>query len=132
MPSSTDQAQTTTSFELVVPADPELLRVVRLLASGLASFTPLDLDTVEAVRVGADELVSTLMQSGDGSAVSVHFAIHEDRLEIAASTPLAAEHSFELDPLTDRILGEVTSSHGFDAEGGQLTGHIHVALSKAP
>ncbi len=36
----------TTGFQLVLPPDPQLLRVVRLVASGLASLGQLDLDAV--------------------------------------------------------------------------------------
>ncbi|MET0728163.1 MAG: hypothetical protein ABWZ76_07670 [Acidimicrobiales bacterium] len=125
---ATDHSHSTTSFDLVVPPDPELLRVVRLVASGLASFTELDLDTVEGVRVGADELVSTLIQGGDGSPVTIHFAIEPDHLTITASTTLAGGAHFKLDPLTDRILDEVTSEHQFREDGDQIHGRINIAL----
>ena len=38
---------TGTSLQLVLPADPQLLRIVRLVASGLASLTDLGVDAVE-------------------------------------------------------------------------------------
>ena len=119
--------EASTSFDLVIPIDPELLRVVRLMASGLASFTDLGLDAVEAVRVAADELVSTMIQVGQGE-VSIRFAITADTLVIAAATTLADVAHFELDPLTDRILDEVASSHRFSVDGDQLAGRIDVAL----
>jgi hypothetical protein len=53
-----DATQVTgTSLQLVLPGDPQLLRIVRLVASGLASLTELGLDAVEEVRAAADELV---------------------------------------------------------------------------
>lgn len=126
IPTATD-LQASTSFDLVVPADPELLRVVRLVASGLASFTDLSLDSVEALRVAADELVSTLVQAS-AQEVTIRFAITADALVIAASTTLADAAHFELDPLADRILDEVATSHTFAVEGDQLTGRIDIAL----
>ncbi|MGV3759967.1 MAG: hypothetical protein ACO1PW_10575 [Actinomycetota bacterium] len=119
--------QASTSFDLVIPIDAELLRVVRLMASGAASFTDLSLDAVEAARVAADELVSTMIQAGRDE-VSVRFAITADTLVIAASTTLADAAHFELDPLTDRILDEVASGHQFDVAGDQLSGRVDIAL----
>lgn len=119
--------QASTSFDLVIPIDPELLRVVRLMASGAASFTDLGLDAVEAARVAADELVSTMIQAGKDE-VSIRFAITADTLVIAATTPLADAAHFELDPLTDRILDEVASGHQFSVDGDRLSGRIDIAL----
>lgn len=119
--------QAITCFDLVIPLDAELLRVVRLVASGAASFTDLGLDAVEATRVAADELVSTMIQAGRDE-VSIRFAVTADALVIAATTTLADAAHFELDPLTDRILDEVASSHQFAVEDDQLLGRIDVAL----
>jgi len=47
------QTEILTSFDLVMPPDPELLRVVRLVASGVASLTTLGIDAVEGVRVAS-------------------------------------------------------------------------------
>lgn len=119
--------QASTTFDLVIPMDAELLRVVRLMASGAASFTDLGLDAVESTRVAADELVSTMIQSGRDE-VAIRFAITADALVIAASTTLADAAHFELDPLTDRILDEVASGHQFSVDGDQLSGRIDIAL----
>lgn len=125
-PTATD-LQASTTFDLVIPMDAELLRVVRLMASGAASFTDLGLDAVESARVAADELVSTMIQSGRDE-VAIRFAITADALVIAASTTLADAAHFELDPLTDRILDEVASGHQFSVDGDQLSGRIDIAL----
>jgi len=128
VPDSTiDDERTTTSFDLVLPPDPELLRVVRLVASGLASFTQLGLDEVEAVRVAADELVSTLIQGSDGTPVTVHLSTRPGQLSIEARTTLGGS-DFTVDRLTDRILDEVASSHEFRIDGTELHGRIDVAL----
>src|SRR5690606_32497999 len=121
------ELQATTSFDLVIPPDADLLRVVRLVASGLASFTDLSIDAVEAVRVAADELVSTLVQAS-AEEVSIRFAITPGALVIAAAARLADPSSFELDPLADRILDEVATSHEFTVDGDELRGRIDVAL----
>lgn len=132
MPSRTSQPSTatTTSFELLLPPDPELLRVVRLVASGLASLTALDLDAVEEVRVAADELVATLMKASDGGQVRVSFAVTGDGVAISGTTRTAAS-DFSPDPLTERILGEVASDHTWSTEGNEVSGRILHAVPPA-
>lgn len=125
---STSQTQFTTSFDLVLPPDPELLRVVRLVASGLASLAPLGLDEVEAVRVAADELVAALIQASDGGAVTITFERAAATISIRGTAPLPADGSFELDPLTERILDTVATSHEWRIEGRVLHGRIDQAI----
>jgi hypothetical protein len=123
-----EQPQTTTSFDLVVPPDAELLRVVRLVASGLASLAPLDLDAVEAIRVAADELVATLIQASDGGPVTITFAIGDGTLSIRGRVPIGPGGVFELDPLTEQILDAVVTTHEWLTDQGQLEGRIEQSL----
>jgi hypothetical protein len=123
-----DDTEITTSFDLVLPPDPELLRVVRLVASGLASMTSLGLDAVEGVRVAADELVATLIQASSGSPVTVTFELQRTQLTIRGRTASDPATGFELDPLTDRILDTVVSSHAWATADGELVGRIDQTL----
>jgi hypothetical protein len=127
-PLSSAQSERTTSFDLVLPPDPDLLRVVRLVASGLASLTPLDLDAVEEVRVAADELVSTLMQASAGGPVTVSFAVNDEQLTVSGTTQRSHQAPFEPDALTERILDEVATSHSWRTDGHELGGQIEHAL----
>lgn len=128
---SSDNSAPTTSFDLVLPPDAELLRVVRLVASGLASLTPLGIDAIEAVRVAADELVATLIQSSDGSPVTVTFELTSTAVAITGSTEAAADSAFELDSLTDQILSSVADRHEWHADGTTVTGRIEQLLPTA-
>lgn len=121
----------TTSFDLVLPPDPELLRVVRLVASGLASMASFDLNAVEGIRVGADELVATLIQASAGDPVTITFALDASGVSIDGSTRLSDADGFTLDPLTDRILDEVATSHEWRTEDGLLHGRIEHSISSA-
>jgi hypothetical protein len=104
-----------------VPPDPQLLRIVRLVASGLASLANLDLDAVEEVRVAADEVVSTLIEASSGEPVHVRMTITPEVLRLEASTQLTGG-SFEPDPMVDRVLEAVASRHAWETVEGQARG----------
>lgn len=114
----TDATTQHTTLEIVVPPDPRVLRVLRLVASGVASLGELDLDAVEEVRVAVDELGSTLIAASDGSPVSLTFDLSPDLLRVDGSTKLARSGELDVDPLTDRILDAVASSHEWRSAGG--------------
>jgi hypothetical protein len=117
----------TTRMQLVLPPDPQLLRIVRLVASGLASLGPLDLDAVEEVRVAADELVSTLMEASDGAEVTVDLSISADALTLEATTVISGE--LAVDPMTDRILDNVSTRHSWSTMDGLARGIVERSLS---
>jgi hypothetical protein len=111
----------TTRLELVVPPDPQLLRIVRLVASGLASLANLDLDAVEEVRVAADEVVSTLIEASTGEPVHVRMTVTPELLRLEASTDLGGG-TFEPDPMVDRVLEAVASRYAWETVDGSARG----------
>lgn len=113
-----------TRIELMLPADPQLLRIVRLVASGLASLASLDLDGVEEIRVAADELVSTLIEASVGDPITITFTVTDDRLRLEASTPLAPGTELDIDPMVDRVLEAVSTTHRWRTEGGVAHGLV--------
>lgn len=116
-------ADGTTSIDLVLPPDPTLLRIVRLVASGLASLADLDLDGVEEVRVAADELVSTMIEASTGDPVTVRLSIAVDHVGVEASTPVA-NGQLVVDPMVDRVLDAVSSRHEWRTEDGVGRGRV--------
>jgi hypothetical protein len=119
-----------TTLQLVLPADPRMLRVLRLVASGMASLGSFDLDAVEEVRVAVDELGSTLIGASGGAPVSLTFALTGDALSVDGSTELT-NGELEVDPLTDRILDVVASSHAFHSADGVGHGRIEKLVRRA-
>lgn len=113
----------TTRLELVVPADPQLLRIVRLVASGLASLANLDLDAVEEIRVAADEVVSTLIEASAGEPVHVRMTVTPELLRLEASTDLGGG-TFDVDPMVDRVLEVVASRFAWDTVDGVAQGWV--------
>jgi anti-sigma regulatory factor (Ser/Thr protein kinase) len=115
-----------TTMQLVLPPDPQLLRIVRLVASGLASLGSLDLDAVEEVRVAADELVSTMMEASDGAPVTVELSIDATAMSVEASTRVTGE--LDIDPMTDLILEQVSTRHEWRSTDGEAHGFVERAL----
>lgn len=127
---ATDASQVAgTSLQLVLPGDPQLLRIVRLVASGLASLTELGLDAVEEVRAAADELVSTLMEASGGGSVTLTLSLKADRLRLEASAPLAPGTALDVDPITDQILDKVATAHEWNQADGVATGVVERDLT---
>ena len=75
-----------TTLQLRMPADPQLLRVLRLVGSGLASLGQLDLTATEEVRVAVDELGAALISMGDGGPIELTFDLTPAALCVEGTT----------------------------------------------
>lgn len=86
---------------LTIPASPQYLQVVRLIAAGLASRLKFTLDEIEDLKIGVDELSAyfTGTQGRDGT-LEIAFAIGDDALEITGTGSFAPGDKIRTD-LTD-------------------------------
>jgi serine/threonine-protein kinase RsbW len=109
------------AIELVVPADTRLVRLARLVASGVAASAGFDVEQIEDLRVAVDEGCTALIEGGDGSPLLLSFEVDEDGLEIVGSTNSAGVAGFEPDRLTlsDQILHVVVDEHELVADHGR-------------
>jgi hypothetical protein len=117
-----------TNVQLRMPADPQLLRVLRLVGSGLASLGQLDLTATEEVRVAVDELGAALISMGDGGPIELSFDLTPHALCIEGTTSVTPGAGVEVDPLTDRMLSVVATTHTWSVEDGRTTGRLEKAL----
>jgi anti-sigma regulatory factor (Ser/Thr protein kinase) len=117
-----------TSVQLRMPADPQLLRVLRLVGSGLASLGQLDLTATEEVRVAVDELGAALISMGDGGPIELSFDLTPAALCIEGTTSVAPGAGLDVDPLTDRMLSVVATTHTWSVQDGRTTGRLEKAL----
>lgn len=73
-------------MEMVVPAKPEYVGVVRLTASGVANRMGYSFDDIEDIKVAVSEactnVVNHAYQNGENGKITIGFAIYEKRLEI--------------------------------------------------
>ena len=120
---------TPTTLSIELPPDPQLLRVLRLMASGLASLGSLDLTATEEVRVAVDELGTTLIGASDGSPIRLTIELTATALCVEGSTALPpSTTTLEVDPLVDRMLDVVASSHSWSTDDGQAIGRFEKHL----
>ncbi|MFL6204287.1 MAG: hypothetical protein ACJ739_02970 [Acidimicrobiales bacterium] len=115
------------TLRLELSPDPRLLRILRLVASGMASLGAFDLAAVEEARVGVDELGATLIAASSGGPLSLTFELTGGVLAIEGETALGAGRELEVDPLTDRILDVVVTHHEWSTDGGVARGRIEKA-----
>ena len=126
----TDSAST--HLRLSLPPDPRLLRVLRLVASGVASLGHLDLSAVEEVRVAVDELGSTLIGVSAGQPIELSFELTATALHVECTTALPSGTELEVDPLTDQILDVVATSHEWSTADGVARGRFEKTLAMTP
>ncbi len=116
------------TLRLELAPDPRLLRVLRLVASGVASLGTFDVAAVEEVRVAVDELGATLIGASAGGPIELTFEMVGDRLCVEGRTDSGGA-PLEVDPLTDRILDVVATSHEWSTQDGKAVGRIEKAGS---
>ena len=118
---------------LSVPAQPSSLRLVRLVVASMAADAGFDFDTVEDLRIAADELINTVMSvtATDGS-VSIEVTVSDDALQLRSWAPAVAEHAaVVVDPLAAQILSALVDSSSFEVRGAQVEAALRKAIPAA-
>lgn len=107
-------------IELALPADTRLLRLVRLVASGLASTAGFDVDELDDLRIAVDEAVAALLEGGDGSRLTLRFDVGGAEVGMSGSTPASAAEPLDPDrvELSTQILAAVCDEHELVAGDG--------------
>jgi serine/threonine-protein kinase RsbW len=115
-------------IELVLPADASLMRVARLVASGVATFAGFDFDELEDLRIAVDELCAALVEGGTGHTIALRFDVVGDRVDVTGTTTLDGTAYFEPERygLSRQILAAVVDTYSIDQSGDQL----HMQLCK--
>jgi serine/threonine-protein kinase RsbW len=110
-------------IELVLPSDTRLVRVARLVASGVATAAGFDVDEVEDLRIAVDELCTALVEGGDGSPLLLGFDLGDGHVTVVGSTNASSGAAFEPDrlALSRQILAVVADEHDLHADHGQIS-----------
>lgn len=114
------------TIELTIPPDPKLLRLVRLVASGLGSTAGFDVDELDDLRIAVDEAVTALLEGGDGARLPMTFEVGGGAVAMVASTAVATADPLDADRLeiSTQILAAVCDEHEFRIEDGAL--HVRI------
>jgi anti-sigma regulatory factor (Ser/Thr protein kinase) len=110
-----------------VPASPASLRVVRLIAVGLASRLRFTLEDIEDLKIAVDELAAYLTgPHGRDGVLEIDFLIHDDRIEISGVGRFSDPHKVrtELNQLSRMILDTVADSASLNRDGDLPRFHL--------
>ena len=118
---------------LTMPAVPQLLRVARLTAAGLAGRLGFNFDEIEDVKIAVDELCFALVGTkGREGDLTLTYRLLSDALEIEGSgsfgdgspAPAASE-------LSEQILAAVVDEHELSREGDLLRFRLRKARARS-
>jgi serine/threonine-protein kinase RsbW len=118
-------------IELALPADTRLLRLVRLVASGLASTAGFDVDELDDLRIAVDEAVASLLEGGNGSRLTLRFDVGASEVGMAGSTPVGPGDPLDPDrvELSTQILAAVCDEHELVVADGNVS--VRIAKRRA-
>lgn len=99
--------------QLVMPADPEFLRLARVTAMGLASRLSFTIDEIDDLRIAIDELIFGLIGTrGRPGTVTMTYVMLDGALEVTGTGHFDDSHATaRLTELSELILGAVTDEH---------------------
>lgn len=110
------------TVRLSIPADARFFRPVRLAVGGLATMVGFDVEAIEDLRIGVDELCAALAEGGDGTDLEIEVrTVPGQLLRIEGSTAKGAE------PLDEdrfgfsrRILSVVADDFAYAPDGDRV------------
>lgn len=112
----------TTRVTLTFPAAVELVRLARLVASGLAVNAGLSVDDIEDLRIGVDELCGLVVSHADTSGtVSLVLDASDGAVQVEVRAPAGpGQEPFTLDELSGHILAAAADEHHLARADGEL------------
>jgi hypothetical protein len=113
---------------LSVPGSLEYVRIVRLTTAAVAARLGFDVEEIEDLRVAVDELVSVVIEAGDGEEITLTFSNTGDTFVVEGSAPVGSDP--QLDVLTKQILGVVVDE--FDVSATDGVAHFRAAKRTQP
>lgn len=113
----------TRPIKLTVPAERGSVRLVRILAAGVAADTGLSIDDTEDLRIAVSELVALLVEGLDNGAVradvqvDVEFRPAPGEVVVEGTRPAIDRHpDVVVHDLALEILRVVVDEHSFEAD----------------
>ena len=111
----------TDEVQLVMPADPEFLRLARVTAMGLASRLSFTIDEIDDLRIAIDELIFGLIGTrGREGTVVMTYRLQPDCLEVEGTGRFSDDgvrSSPGLSEFSQLILDAVADEHELETNG---------------
>ena len=107
---------------LTVPADVRYFRSVRLAIGGLATMVGFDIEAIDDLRIGVDEVCAALAEAGNGEDLRVKvLAVPGEFLRVEGTVSSGDEQPDEdRFGFSRQILSVVADSFGYDVADGQV------------
>jgi serine/threonine-protein kinase RsbW len=110
---------------LTMPATPQLLRVARLTAAGLAGRLGFSVDEIEDVKIAVDELCFALVGSkGRDGSLTITYRLGDRELQIDGEGTFSSSDGGEQAPapseLSSQILAAVVDDHEISRDGDTM------------
>jgi hypothetical protein len=107
------------NVSLEIGADHRQVRLARLVVAGIATMQGHDVEAIEDLRISVDEGCIWLIEQGDGSGLSLSFAVRADGLvQVMGETARASEPvASVLGDLAAQILAASCLEHRFELDG---------------
>jgi len=107
---------------LSVPASMRYLSAARVVAASLGAECGLDVDDLDDLRLGVNELVSLLVESApSGGRIDLEFDVDDGGITVRGAIDGSVATSIEIDELTRRIVDAVVDHHELDGNSFSLT-----------
>lgn len=112
------------TVSISIPASPEYVKIVRLVAAGLAVRLRFTIEDIDDLKIAVDELSSYLTgtQGRDGT-IQVLFSVGEDRIEISGAGLFSPGQKVrsELTQFSQMILETVADEASLEQRNGSPT-----------
>jgi serine/threonine-protein kinase RsbW len=93
---------------LRVPAHPQYLRLVRLVASSMAGDLGFPLEELDEVRIAVDEVGAALLVEDAATELQFVFSSRDGALTVQASSAASSETLLTLDPIAEEMIRILT------------------------
>jgi anti-sigma regulatory factor (Ser/Thr protein kinase) len=113
--------------KLTAPAERSSVRLVRILAAGVAADAGLSIDDTEDLRIAVSELVALLVDGvSDGSTIEVEFGRSDGEVVVEGQRQAVTGEAepADVDDLVLGILRVVVDDHTFDTSDGGRRFHL--------
>ena len=110
---------------MTIPADSRFVSTVRVAAANLAAELDFSVDEIEEIRMGANELVSTVIEHAlelELDTVELRFTVGDGVIEVSGTVAGdAGDRDLQLDFLAEQILGSVVDGYELDSATLRMT-----------